>query len=85
MAVGIGEIGERSVARRLGGDADVVVVVVAVVEGLSRERDLARGVRCVIRWCCGGRAVGGRVSGGIGVERKLVVAHGGNRAAGSIL
>ena len=68
------------------GDADVVVVVVVVVvEGLSRERDLARGVRCVIRRCCGGRAVGGRVSGGIGVERKLVVAHGGNRAAGSIL
>ena len=76
------EKGRWSGVKVLAGDADVVVVV---VEGLSRERDLARGVRCVIRRCWGGIAVGGRVGGGIGVERKLVVAHGGNRAAGSIL
>ena len=76
------EKGRWSGVKVLAGDADVVVVV---VEGLSRERDLARGVRCVIRRCWGGIAVGGRVGGGIGVERKLVVAHGGKRAAGSIL
>ena len=80
------EKGRWSGVKVLAGDADVVVVVVVVVvEGLSRERDLARGVRCVIRRCWGGIAVGGRVGGGIGVERKLVVAHGGKRAAGSIL
>ena len=76
------EKGRWSGVKVLAGDADVVVVV---VEGLSRERDLARGVRCVIRRRWGGIAVGGRVGGGIGVERKLVVAHGGKRAAGSIL
>ena len=60
------EKGRWSGVKVLAGDADVVAVVVVVVEGLSRERDLARGVRCVIRRCWGGIAVGGRVGEEVG-------------------
>ena len=68
------EKGRWSLVNVLAGVAGVVgVVVVVAVGGLSRERDRARGVRCVIRRCWGGM-----VSGGIGEERKLVVAHGGS-------
>ena len=58
--------------------------VAVVVGGLSRERERARGARWVIRLCWGEMEAGGWVGGRIGEERKLVVADGGKRAAGSI-